>query len=136
MRSAPSIAASIVGSASIASRPTVRGASAAIVKPGSSSAIPVTRPLMSLAIGPIVSKAGASGWTSSSETRPHVVLSPAIPQHAAGMRIDPPVSVPNATSASPAATATAEPLEDPPGTRRGSSGLTGVPNAALIPVTP
>ena len=59
---------------------------------------------------------------SSSETRPHVVLSPAIPQHAAGMRTDPPVSVPNATSASPAATATAEPLEDPPGTGAGRAG--------------
>ena len=59
-----------------------------------------------------------------------------MPQHAAGMRIDPPVSDPYEMSASPLATATAEPLEDPPGTRSGSSGLTGVPKAALIPLIP
>src|ERR1700691_1659592 len=39
-------------------------------------------------------------------------------------------------SASPAATAVPEPLDEPPGIRSGSSGLTGVPNAALIPVIP
>ena len=63
-------------------------------------------------------------------------MSPATPQHAAGMRIEPPVSEPKATSASPLATATADPLDEPPGTRAGSSGLTGVPNAALIPLIP
>src|SRR5579864_5353177 len=56
-----------------------------------------------------------------------------MPQQAAGIRIDPPVSDPSATSASPAATATAEPLEDPPGIRAGSSGLIGVPNHWLVP---
>src|SRR5438270_7590109 len=50
--------------------------------------------------------------------------------------MDPPVSVPSATSASPDATATADPLEEPPGTSRGSSGLTGVPYHGLIPDTP
>ena len=65
-----------------------------------------------------------------------MVFSPAIPQHAAGMRIEPPVSVPYAMSASPLATAVADPLEEPPGTRRGSSGLTGVPDHALTPVMP
>src|SRR5579863_3329036 len=39
-------------------------------------------------------------------------------------------------SASCAATAAADPLDEPPGSRRGSSGLTGVPKAALIPVIP
>src|SRR6266516_7188043 len=39
-------------------------------------------------------------------------------------------------SASPVATATADPLDDPPGTRAGSIGLTGVPNAVLIPLMP
>ena len=52
------------------------------------------------------------------------------------MRLEPPVSVPRATSASPVATATAEPLDDPPGTRSGSNGLTGVPYQGLTPVTP
>ena len=56
-----------------------------------------------------------------------------MPQQAAGMRTEPPVSVPRATSASPSATTTAEPLEEPPGTRAGSSGLTGVPVCSLTP---
>ena len=43
------------------------------------------------------------------------------------------MSVPSATSASPVATATAEPLDEPPGTRRGSAGFTGVPDQALVP---
>jgi hypothetical protein len=42
-------------------------------------------------------------------------LRPNTPQQAAGVRIDPPVSVPSAKSHSPAATAAAEPLDDPPG---------------------
>src|SRR5690606_26052676 len=37
------------------------------------------------------------------------------------------------TSASPVATATAEPLDEPPGTRDGSSGFTGVPDHGLTP---
>ena len=39
-----------------------------------------------------------------------------MPQQAAGNRMEPPVSVPSAPRASPAATATAEPLEEPPDT--------------------
>ena len=50
------------------------------------------------------------------------------------MRTDPPVSVPKATSASPVATATADPLDDPPGSRLGSRGLTGVPAQWLTPL--
>ena len=63
-----------------------------------------------------------------------MVFRPAVPQHADGIRTDPPVSEPRATSASPVATATAEPLEDPPGIRLASSGLTGVPNQGLVPM--
>ncbi len=81
-----------------------------------------------------MSKLGASGQTPSTLTRPSVVLSPTTPQHAAGTRIEPPVSLPSATSASPSATATAEPLDDPPGMRSASSGLRGVPNQRLIPL--
>src|SRR5207302_3028343 len=46
-----------------------------------------------------------------------------ISQHAEGIRTDPPVSLPNAMSASSLATATAEPLDDPPGMRFASMGL-------------
>ena len=42
---------------------------------------------------------------------------PAMPQKAAGWRIEPPVSVPVAPRHSRAATAAAEPPELPPGTR-------------------
>lgn len=48
---------------------------------------------------------------------------PTTPQNAAGCRIDPPVSVPRAKGTSPAATAAADPPEDPPGTRVRSQGL-------------
>ena len=76
--------------------PTTRSAppASATVKPGSSSSIPVTSPATVRAIGPTVSKLGASGQTPSSGMRPQVVLSPAVPQQAAGMRMEPPVSLP------------------------------------------
>ena len=54
---------------------------------------------------------------------------PTTPQSAAGCRIEPPVSVPSASGASPAATAAAEPPLDPPGTMRASHGLCVVPKA-------
>ena len=51
------------------------------------------------------------------------------PQKAAGCRIDPPVSEPSDRGASPAATAAADPPEEPPGTRVGSQGLRVGPKA-------
>ncbi len=54
-------------------------------------------------------------------------LSPTIPHRAAGWRIEPPVSVPIAHGASPAATAAALPPEEPPGTRSRSHGLSTGP---------
>ena len=42
---------------------------------------------------------------------------PTMPQNDAGCRIEPPVSVPMAHALRPAATAAAEPPEDPPGTK-------------------
>src|SRR5580693_114794 len=50
------------------------------------------------------------------------------------MRTDPPVSVPKPTSASPVATATADPDDDPPGSRRGSRGFVGVPDQWFTPL--
>ncbi len=46
-----------------------------------------------------------------------------MPQNAAGWRIDPPVSVPSARGARPAATAAADPPDEPPGTRDSSQGF-------------
>ncbi|MNC77709.1 hypothetical protein D3C75_1297440 [compost metagenome] len=68
-----------------------------------------------------------AGMTPLRLTRPKVGLKPKIPQQQAGTRTEPPVSVPRLKSASPAATAAAEPLEDPPGISAGKRGLTGVP---------
>ena len=63
-----------------------------------------------------------------------------MPQNAAGMRHDPPVSVPSATAAMPSATETAAPLLLPPGTRPPPSpvprshGAFGVPWCGLMPM--
>ena len=60
---------------------------------------------------------------------PYVGLRPTIPQSAAGWRIEPPVSVPIAHGALPAATAAALPPLEPPGTRARSHGLSTGPKA-------
>ena len=48
---------------------------------------------------------------------------PTTPQKAAGWRTEPPVSDPSASATAPAATAAADPPEEPPGTRDGSTGF-------------
>src|SRR5438093_8342656 len=63
------------------------------------------------------------------ETRPYVGFNPTTPHSAAGCLTEPPVSVPRAHTASPAATAAADPPEEPPGTRPTSQGLRTGPNA-------
>src|SRR6185369_7884475 len=63
------------------------------------------------------------------DTLPYVGFMPTTPHSAAGWRIEPPVSDPMPSGAKPAATATAEPPLDPPGTRDGSWGLRLGPNA-------
>ena len=50
-----------------------------------------------------------------------------MPQAAAGRRMEPPVSVPMAPSASPAATATPEPLDEPPVQCSTAQGLRACP---------
>src|SRR3954470_17243509 len=57
------------------------------------------------------------------ETRPRLGLSPTSPQHAAGTRSEPPPSLAWASGTIPAATAAADPRDDPPGVRVGSHGL-------------
>ena len=68
-----------------------------------------------------------AGTTPVADTRPRVGFSPTTWLAAAGTRPEPAVSVPRAKATSPAATATAEPLLDPPGTSPGSSTLRAVP---------
>src|SRR6185436_3089210 len=59
-----------------------------------------------------------------------------IPHNAAGMRIEPRVSLPSAPIHSPAASAAAEPPEDPPGERAVSQGFLHVPKCTLSLITP
>jgi hypothetical protein len=63
---------------------------------------------------PIVSSDGASAMAPPSGTRSRVGFQAVTPQHCAGIRSEPPVSEPSATGTMPAATATAEPDDDPP----------------------
>src|SRR6201985_1282728 len=90
------------------------------------------------AIGPGVSSVGASGRMPYVLTPPIGVLSPGRPHHQDGNRTAPPVSVPIAQGAKPAATATPEPLLDPPGVRATSrsQGFHGVPRCWLVPQPP
>ena len=56
-------------------------------------------------------------------TRPWVGFSPVIPQNDDGIRIEPPVSEPMARVTTPAATAAAEPDDDPPAMRPSPQGF-------------
>jgi hypothetical protein len=78
-------------------------------------------------MGPAWSKLGASGKHPSSGTRSYVGLNPTTPHHAAGIRIEPPESLPSATSARPAASAAALPPLEPPASRPGAIGFGTVP---------
>ena len=69
-------------------------------------------------------------------TSPWVGFRPTTPQAEAGIRIEPPVSVPIAATAMPVATAMAEPLLEPPALRSGATGLRVMPNADSSPVVP
>src|SRR5436305_10602768 len=88
------------------------------------------------AIGPTWSKLGASGKQPLVGTRSKVGLKPTTPQQAAGMRIDPPESVPSAASASPAARAAADPPLEPPAIRPGAIGFGTVPKCSFSDVIP
>jgi hypothetical protein len=65
-----------------------------------------------------------------------VGLKPTTPQQAAGMRIEPPESVPSATSAAPSTRAAAFPPLEPPATRPGKLGLGTTPKCGFSEVTP
>ena len=101
--SAASMAASMAGSTSGSRTRPITGAGAGGRREARARAAPCPAivPATSRAIGPIVSSDGASGHTPSTGMRPHVVLRPTVPQHADGLRIEPAVSLPMATSTSP-----------------------------------
>ena len=58
---------------------------------------------------------------------------PKTPFSAEGMRIDPPPSAPMANGTSPVATATPEPVDDPPAMQSVACGLRGIVRCALQP---
>src|SRR5699024_11216558 len=89
-----------------------------------------------LAIGPTVSKLGPVGKTPYLLITPYVGRRPVIPHKAAGIRTEPPVSVPIAASAQFAVTAAAEPPLDPPAIRELSQGFFVAPKVGLIFVPP
>ena len=75
------------------------------------------------AIGPTQSIVRDRGRSPRRLTSRSVGLRPAMPHQAAGSRIEPAVSVPTAPGSSPAATAAAEPEEEPCASRDGSQGF-------------
>ena len=70
--------------------------------------------------------------------RPKDGLCPKMPVHEAGMRMDPPPSVPMARGPSPAATAALAPPLEPPGVRSRFHGLRVIPKSKLwvAPIQP
>ncbi len=75
------------------------------------------------ASGPSVVRPIRSGISGALEIRPRDGLIPNRPQTLAGIRIDPPPSLPCAAGASPAATAAAAPPLDPPADLLRSQGV-------------
>ena len=69
------------------------------------------------AIGPMESSEVDSGNAPCVGTRYAVGLKPTIPQSAAGIRHEPPVSVPSPAAAMPSVTETTAPDDEPPGIR-------------------
>lgn len=88
------------------------------------------------AIGPTWSRVQASGNTPNLLTRPYVGFSPTIPQHAAGMRIDPDVSEPSDPMVKPVGIATPAPPLDPPAILVRFHGFLASPKCGFSVVTP
>ena len=88
------------------------------------------------ASGPTVSRLHAVGKTPSVGTSPIVGRWPVTPQKAAGMRTEPAVSVPSATSTRPAATAAPLPPLEPPVVCAGFHGFSAGPKCGLFVSAP
>src|SRR6266436_1902782 len=73
---------------------------------------------------PTWSSDGLKGCTPVRGIAPKLGLKPTTPLNAAGLMIEPSVCVPSASGTSPAATAAAEPDDEPPGVCFGFHGLT------------
>src|SRR5947209_19964185 len=82
-------------------------------------------------IGPSTDSVGQPRKPGIFGTSPKVGLWPTIPQKHAGIRIEPPPSVPTDRGAIPAATAAPDPPLEPPGVRSRFHGFRVKPNSAL-----
>ena len=83
------------------------------------------------AMGPCTLSADQAISRGHTGTRPGEVRSPTTLQKAAGLRRDPPVSLPSARGTMPQASATAAPPDEPPHVFDGSYGLSVRPNTSL-----
>src|SRR3954447_4123394 len=90
------------------------------------------------ASGPDVPRPSEPETYGAGDTRPRDGLMPTSPQHDAGLRIEPPPSLPCATGRGPAATAGAAPPHDPPRARVTSHGFFVVPfsSDSVCPIDP
>src|SRR5438045_6713702 len=88
------------------------------------------------AIGPCTVKLRSIMADGVCATRPMLGLNPTMPQKLAGLRKEPPMSVPWASHAMPVASATAAPPEAPAADRETSQGLRVAPNTSLKVLAP
>src|SRR6185295_7207803 len=97
----------------------------------------ISRSSTSRAIGPTTlrsvsaSAPGGGGRCPRCGTTPQLGLSPQVPHQFDGTRIDPAMSLPNSSAVRPAASAAADPPDDPPVLRVVSHGLLVVPKIGL-----
>ena len=124
------------GSRSQASRKVPSGSGAQLGSPVRGPASTSRRAAASRtvrAIGPAVARPIGSPYIGKPLMRPREGLRPTRPQQEAGMRIEPPPSEPWASGTRPAATAAAEPPEEPPAIRVRSQGVTagGCPSGSV-----
>src|SRR5262249_57681259 len=88
------------------------------------------------AIGPIVSKVAATGKRPPFGTSPVVGRRPVTPHRHAGIRIEPPVSVPSVPAARSPAPAPPDPPLEPPVTRSAAHGFRAAPHSRLLLTPP
>src|ERR1700761_301969 len=125
----PSRAPAAAAAAKSRSPPGYDMSSAASTPAMTSSSVAASRTLR--VSGPMIDSVFHPGNHGSLGTRPKVDLTPTKPQYDAGMRTEPPPSVPMASGVIPAATDAPAPPLEPPGVRSRFQGLRVIPQSAL-----
>ncbi len=88
-------------------------------------AVSITVRAIGLMLDTLANTSGDMSWGMT----PADCLKPTTPLQAAGMRVDPPASVPTASGPAPAASATAAPPDEPPLVRSAAQALRVRPNS-------